>query len=662
VKRTALAVLLGVMLATLPPNAGAQPAPTGGTSGGGGLLSLDQPVRAIEPDGDLQVQLRVAAAPPGAELRVTVYDRTTTRSAFQQTLDGKSLGRRLSASKTFPATPDATGIVPITIGTRSSVAGDPTRLRLDEGVYPISVELVDGTDAIDELVAYAVRLRSADQGPPLGVAVVVPVGASAPSLQPDGTTAVAPQVERNVVDIATVLVDHATEPVTLAVDPETVDALTATGDVTATSSLRAAAAGRQVAAATYVPVDLASSLAAGMNGELGDEVDRGIASLADRVGTPSSATWISADAIDQRTAEWLRDRHVRRVVLPDSALSAVDTRRFPATLTQPFRLNDVDGVRAVAADEALAAHLGETGDDVLDANHLLADLAILDLDRPQAARLAVVAFPADKALPPTFLDPLLAGLHDTRTLRAGTVDDLLAAVPDAGSRGEVDGKGEPLQRSLIAPSTSDLGNLPSEVQSARDDIASYQTAVEPSNPRPAELKRRTLVAGHRALGERARSSYLDGVSATIRGELAKIQAPPRQSITFTARDGVVGLTVRNTAGYPMHVVLALAGPRLEFPSFPSGVVPLTATGDAARVELNVRARSSGDAALDVTIETPDRRVTIARTRVTVRSTAFSGVGVVLSGGAIVFLLLWWGRHTLAARRARRAPPRHAAGD
>ncbi len=111
----------------------------------------------------------------------------------------------------------------------------------------------------------------------------------------------------------------------------------------------------------------------------------------------------------------------------------------------------------------------------------------------------------------------------------------------------------------------------------------------------------------------------------------------------------------------MHVLLALTGPRLEFPSFPNGLVSLTLSGDATRVEIAVRARSSGDAALDVAIQTPDRRVTIDRTRITVRSTAFSGVGVVLSGGAIVFLLLWWGKHTVDARRGRRTPPRHAVG-
>jgi hypothetical protein len=81
--------------------------------------------------------------------------------------------------------------------------------------------------------------------------------------------------------------------------------------------------------------------------------------------------------------------------------------------------------------------------------------------------------------------------------------------------------------------------------------------------------------------------------------------------------------------------------------------------DTTRVPINVRTRASGDSALDVTLQTPDGGLVIDRTRVTVRSTAFSGVGVVLSVGAGTFLALWWGRHIVVARRDRRRP-RHAA--
>jgi hypothetical protein len=121
----------------------------------------------------------------------------------------------------------------------------------------------------------------------------------------------------------------------------------------------------------------------------------------------------------------------------------------------------------------------------------------------------------------------------------------------------------------------------------------------------------------------------------------------------------VSLTFRLTTGYPVLLDLFLQGARLEFPGYEDGHIPLTLTEETTRVPVNVRTRGSGDSALDVTLQTPDGGLVVGRTRVTVRSTAFSGVGVVLSVGAGTFLALWWGRHILTARRGRRRP-QHAA--
>jgi hypothetical protein len=44
---------------------------------------------------------------------------------------------------------------------------------------------------------------------------------------------------------------------------------------------------------------------------------------------------------------------------------------------------------------------------------------------------------------------------------------------------------------------------------------------------------------------------------------------------------------------------------------------------------------------------------LVESRLTIVSTVFSGVGIVLSIGAGLFLLLWWGRHWRTSRRDRR---------
>ncbi len=67
----------------------------------------------------------------------------------------------------------------------------------------------------------------------------------------------------------------------------------------------------------------------------------------------------------------------------------------------------------------------------------------------------------------------------------------------------------------------------------------------------------------------------------------------------------------------------------------------------------VVARTSGTFTLRVTLTTADDQFTINTTEMTVRSTVFSSIGILLTVGALVFLAFWWGKHIWRSRRLRR---------
>ena len=67
----------------------------------------------------------------------------------------------------------------------------------------------------------------------------------------------------------------------------------------------------------------------------------------------------------------------------------------------------------------------------------------------------------------------------------------------------------------------------------------------------------------------------------------------------------------------------------------------------------VKARTSGAFQLTVRLRSPDGQLSLGATRFTVTSTVASGVGLLLSIGAGLFLALWWGSHWRTVRRARR---------
>ncbi len=83
---------------------------------------------------------------------------------------------------------------------------------------------------------------------------------------------------------------------------------------------------------------------------------------------------------------------------------------------------------------------------------------------------------------------------------------------------------------------------------------------------------------------------------------------------------------------------------------------LTLTTKNTTFKVPVETRSSGVFPLEVSVWTPDGSQLIAQARETVRSTAVSGVGVILIVLAIVSLGIWWVRDMRHGRRARQLVP------
>ena len=108
----------------------------------------------------------------------------------------------------------------------------------------------------------------------------------------------------------------------------------------------------------------------------------------------------------------------------------------------------------------------------------------------------------------------------------------------------------------------------------------------------------------------------------------------------------------NTKRAGIRVKVHLDSPKLIFPDGPDFVFPLP-IGHFTR-RFAVEARASGTFAMTITLESPDGSVQLGPpTRVTIRSAVFSGIGIALTLGALLFLAGWWGNHFWRTRRARR---------
>jgi hypothetical protein len=614
----------------------------------GAVVRLASQTPWLEPDGTWELRLQVAGVPDPAavEVRVIVHRRVSSRSQFDLTLEGTSLGSSIRAT-----TARLSDWPPAAVGARRYAA---TAKDLDltlTGVYPVEVVLRErGGETLDRLVTHLLFLATPIDGPRLGVSWIVPVHA-APSTNADG--------ERRLPSLAplSTLVDvvqspaYASVPLALAPTPETLASLAASRDAATRElidDLRTVAGDHPVLARPWVPVDLRAFVAGGLDDELAAQRRRGRDVTASVLGVdPDTRTWVAGETLDNAAVRRLRDLQVDRLVVPEADLAPI---ALSLTLAQPFQL-DVGSPRpvdAVMADGGLRAHFTNRGDQVLAAHQLLADLTVLYLDAPQRERAVVMAPPRSWRPTRAFLDAALQGLTSSPVLSGMTIGDVFSTIDPATVR-----RGAPMIRELAPPTR--VSSLPAtRIRDDRNRIEALGSTLPVNSPEYDALDRRLLTAESADLTSGARGQRLASLENGLQRMVDAVLVPRSRTLTLTAREGEVPLTFQNRSDHTLTVLVRLESDRLEFPDGTERSLVLPPRNTTMRVR--VRARTAGAFPLRVTLVSPQGGLELASSRFTVRSTAASGVGIALSAGAALFLLLWWARHLVRGRRARRLVP------
>lgn len=665
--RAVLAWLVAVVVLTTSGVAGAQPsaenpkeAEPRAADAKVNRVTLASQTSWVGPGEELVLRLGVATVKPAqkVELAVAVYRRVMSRTEFTQTLSGRLRGVPLTVT---PPTllaelaTDAAGAVLVRLPVQDPTQPpDRARLRLaEEGVYPVRVELrnAGGGPPVATLVTHLVYATPPQEGGyPLKVALVLPIHAP-PALQPDGKRKLSPQAAAGLAELASAVQAYPLVPLNFLPTPETLDALETSAtdiDRETVAKLAKGTAGRQIIGGTYVPVDLRDLVDRRLDTERAAQLDQGNQAIERTLGARADTrTWVAAEPLDEQAVVRLRQQQLDRFVIPEAALDPVDV---PVTLAQPFEL-DVRALRrpqVLAADSGLASHFAKTDDPVLAAHRLLADLAVIYGDSPSRSRVVVAMAPRSWAPSESFLDAVLAGISTSAIIAGATLDTGFADVQPATT-----GPNTPLVRRLV-PSVNATSLSVGAIGRTRNRLTGFSSIVEASNPLDDAIERLLLVAQATELRTAQRVAYLAGVNATIDRQISLIQLPPSRSITLTARTGAIPITILSKAAYPVHLQLEVDSEKLEFPKGAGRAIILARRNTTER--FSVRARTSGTFPMQLRLTSPDGSTVIGSSRFTVRSTAASGVGVLLSAGAGAFLLVWWARHHARGRRNRRLVP------
>ena len=609
-----------------------------------------------------RVSLRLLNAPDESTVDVTIGLPIRSRSALLDRLAEPSTGLGLQQISRLPIPePDANGITSLQFATTSGQEPEPDTLDYPwlelsaEGVYPVSFVLRDSDGLrLDTIHTFLVRTPPADSDlSPLLVSTVL--SASGPlAVSPEGTVDLGPS-EKSLQVLAEVF-DPRIRPqplATVSVDPHLVDALAISEQSEHTmllARLQQATINRQITSNTYVPLDSDAWIDQDLSLQIGWQVEAGAAVLDEFLGSQSDRTiMVLTTSASPELLQRLQRERVELVLVPDALLDPANELVSTSARTS-FLLPALDEpMEAVAIDSAVTAHFSRADSADTAPYLVLADLAVRWFEDPQQVRGIVMAPPLDSLPDSTGLGVLLDEISASPILSSVDPSAIVENLePEALRRvrpAEENGFGEDYKAAL-----SDGQRIARSYQNMVDPIATVDT---PERQLIETLDRALLLSGAYGLTETQRDAYLAVVAQTVRDTVAAIQPPSRQRITLTSRSESIPMLIRNSLDHDVIVRLDLNSDKLDFPDGDSLLWRLSP--GVNQVQVPVQAKTSGDAVLEIKVNSPTGLLALGESQLTVRATSLSGAGVGIAAAALAILMLWWARNWWSRHRSKSEP-------
>ncbi len=642
-------------------------------------------------DGSFDLKLRAGTGtPPTSQLgvSVSVYPCLSSVSAFDQSVNstvGPS-GTPIDATRTPVAVAGLPVVasggfdlsLPVYVG--HGVTGPAGGFAIDlpasggqcgnapSGVYPVRVQLVDTSSgqSVGGFTTHLVFTEVPASTEKLRVGVVLPVGTSLRPATSPGTAELtarpgaalahppAGATAALAATVATIAEVHPGVAVTLEASPQTVADLATTGHQSTVDQLESLAdtpSVHQLTAVPYVPVNASDLVGAGLSSELALQISRGsqiLAAYLPRAASPTAASaWITDDGVDAATLSQLEVDGYRELVVPSTTVPEAPTNSSTA---EPFPLSPSTGppVVAVAADADLASRFtGAPGNPVVAASQLVAELAQIYFEKPNdtTPRIVAAVAPGSWSDDPSFVGTLLGALTDNPVVEPVTISELFATLPTSTCRTAC--------RSVAGATGAGLPATAIRTQRQRIEGLDGATSTAPARALTAQLGDLVLAGESERLRPTQQAGVLHNAGLAVNAQLDQLEVAGDQSITLTSQRGRIPVTITSDAPYPVHGTLTLTSDKLLFPD--GQTQPVTLHPNTNNFYVNVETRASGLFKVGVTLYSPTGGVTLASGQVSVRSTATSVVGIILSVGAVAVLAVWWFR---TSRKRRR----RAAGD
>ena len=604
----------------------------------------------VESEGMFSASFEVTGFGPGStvsyEIRQSISgDETQRREALEELRTGGPAGAILQGRRSVELSAITTGTLStLEVPVRSTSRRGSEGLYIpDAGTYPIDITVKDpaGPQLTTRLYLNRLPAATAAQAPPVRLAIAASLNQSMGTLDDGQLDDFELNALRTVYRRYADIVEDAGElPVTFAVSPQSVGALER-ADEGALNALAERFDGQRVFRTPWADLDLEAWASTGSFASMQRSITDGLETLEVRNLTPIEPTvWPLDETLGPRSIAWLERLGVETVLLNPEQTEGVADVSGESGFTRRVEISgdrvSLDGVVADPELDRLAS--ADTDQPVLAAHHMLTLLAAQrQADRTARGSLLWI----DEQTRADVVEALLGMLSDSLD-NATTLPAVVAIAPESLRDIDrlVDEDDDPVRLQLPERTgLDDVSAIDAAFGNARELIDDYAALVGHTDA--DAIRRATIV--HRSLDRRidsaTQASLLAETVEALEADLSNVTLSKPRSLNVTERRTTIPLRIVNGLDRPITVTLRLRSSRLRF--LDGEVQTLQLSPDLNRIDLRVEAQASGQFALQAEVLVPGSERVLASTRQTIRSTAFSGVGLILSGGALTFLVVWW---------------------
>jgi hypothetical protein len=279
-----------------------------------------------------------------------------------------------------------------------------------------------------------------------------------------------------------------------------------------------------------------------------------------------------------------------------------------------------------------------------DAVRLMAELVAMRIQLGPGARNVVLATPT-LGVPD---GDVLAHVEQFASEDPAIGFRQLSAVP--GTTDVMQVSDEPLRLTFPDTAGTDLTDRVVAVDEMRLYAASTASMLPATDPRRGRWTTELDTLVSTGITDEEAADALDGLRIELDAVGAAIDAPQQFTFTLTGRHSQIRLRFGNSGDTPLLVRVRVSSTKLAFPD--DDVEVELAANAITDVEVDVTALSNGTFPVAVEVFTPLGGAVGQPVPLTARVNAISGLGKVLTGGALLVLLTWWLSHFRRRRRTR----------